>query len=95
MSRRKGYCYSTVTVQRPAGRSLSDALAELPNLSDKIIKSNDQYCQAGGFSDVYKRQYDGGAGLVEVRTWSSIYDMPQPHHASGCSEIVSVPVHVG
>ncbi|KAF8547676.1 hypothetical protein OG21DRAFT_1517158 [Imleria badia] len=47
-------------------RSLSDALATLPNLSDKIIKSDEQYCKAGGFSDVYKCQYDSSAGLVEV-----------------------------
>jgi len=50
----------------PAGLSLRDALATLPNLSDKILKSDDQYCEAGGFGDVYKRQYNSGDGLVEV-----------------------------
>ncbi|KAI9574118.1 kinase-like domain-containing protein [Boletus coccyginus] len=47
-------------------RSLRDALATLPNLSDKILKSDEQYCEAGGFSDVYKRKFNDGDGLVEV-----------------------------
>ncbi|KAF8123322.1 kinase-like domain-containing protein [Boletus edulis] len=57
---------TTSRQHEPAGRGLSNTLATVPNLSDKIIKSDDQYCNAGGFSDVYKRQYDSGAGLVEV-----------------------------
>ncbi|KAF8120266.1 kinase-like domain-containing protein [Boletus edulis] len=54
--------------QPPAGRSLSDTLARLPNLSDKIIKASEQYCEAGAFGDVYKCQYDSSVGWVQVWT---------------------------
>ncbi|KAF8133178.1 kinase-like domain-containing protein, partial [Boletus edulis] len=47
----------------------------LPNLSDKIIKSGDQYCEAGAFSDVYKCQYDSGAGLVAVKSFRFLFTL--------------------
>ncbi|KAF8123325.1 hypothetical protein EV363DRAFT_1587447, partial [Boletus edulis] len=41
-------------------------LARLPNLSDKIIKAGEQYCEAGTFGDVYKCQYDSSVAWVQV-----------------------------
>ncbi|KAG6379364.1 kinase-like domain-containing protein [Boletus reticuloceps] len=53
--------------QRSAGQDLSDAFATVPNISHKIIKSEEQSCEGGAFSDVYKRKSNCGAGsLVEV-----------------------------
>ncbi|KAF8123357.1 kinase-like domain-containing protein [Boletus edulis] len=55
-----------INCRSPSGWSSGDELATFLNISDKITKSDNQYYEAGAFSDVFKCQYHNGVGLVEV-----------------------------
>ena len=39
---------------------------KVPDLSDKITRLSDQYCEVGGFADIYKCHYDSDDGVKEV-----------------------------